>query len=209
MRLVLRPARRRARLCLPGSRGTGRRTRARDRRGDRRRRAARPGAGGVRRGGRGAVRLLHAGLIVATVDLLDRSPPRATTRSARRSRGTSAGARDTGGSSMPCAGRQRREHGRAAARARGSQDPPPGRCPQGDRRLRVLERPQSTRDALGKDAAEPPRARAHRVNRSRPGAPAPRGARCPDPCRRARREDVRPGVPRPAGARDRSSALSR
>ncbi len=50
-----------ARLRVPRARGAGRRPRGGDGRGAGRRRPAAPRAGGVRRGGRGAVRLLHAG----------------------------------------------------------------------------------------------------------------------------------------------------
>ncbi len=75
VRLVLGAARRRARLLVPRARGAGRRPRGRHRRGPRRRRLAPPGAGGVRRGRRGAVRLLHAGS-----RRRDRRPARARAR---------------------------------------------------------------------------------------------------------------------------------
>ena len=61
VRLVLGAARRGARVRVPRARGAGGRARGDDGRGARRRRRAAPRAGGVRRGRRGAVRLLHAG----------------------------------------------------------------------------------------------------------------------------------------------------
>src|SRR4051812_15075742 len=61
MRLVLRPARRNARVCMPRTRRASRRARRHHRRGTRTRGRASSGAAGVRRGGRRAVRLLHAG----------------------------------------------------------------------------------------------------------------------------------------------------
>src|SRR3954452_9418534 len=60
MRLVLRPARRHARVCMPRARRASRRARRHHRRGTRTRGRASSGAAGVRRGGRRAVRLLHA-----------------------------------------------------------------------------------------------------------------------------------------------------
>src|SRR5262245_59802556 len=60
MWLVLRAARRLTRLRVPGAGGTGRRPRRRHRRGPRGRRLAPPGAGRIRRSGRGAMRFLHA-----------------------------------------------------------------------------------------------------------------------------------------------------
>src|SRR3712207_1979430 len=59
VRLVLRLPRRRARLLLPGARGPGRGPRGGDGRGHSRRRGPAPRAGGLCRGGRGAVRVLH------------------------------------------------------------------------------------------------------------------------------------------------------
>ena len=90
-----------------------------------------PGAGGVRRHRRGAVRLLHAGLRRRG----GRSPApslrsRRTTRSARRSPGTSAAAPGTRRSSTPFTWRPSDEHGRLARfvagtrrRARGAPTP--------------------------------------------------------------------------------------
>ena len=104
VRLVLGAARRHARLRVPRARGAGRRPRGRHGRGPRRRRRAPPRAGGVRRGRRRPVRLLHA-----RPRRRDRRPararaePDATTRSARRSPATSAAARATRRSSTPSA----------------------------------------------------------------------------------------------------------
>src|SRR3954452_305664 len=61
MRLVLRPARRNARVCVPRARRASRRAQRQHRRRTRTRARASSGAAGVRRGGRRAVRLLHAG----------------------------------------------------------------------------------------------------------------------------------------------------
>src|SRR5829696_1950171 len=61
MRLVLRLPRRRARLLVPGARGPGRGPHAHHGRGNRERRGSAPGAGGLRRGRRGAVWVLHPG----------------------------------------------------------------------------------------------------------------------------------------------------
>src|SRR4051795_9704591 len=60
MRLLLPPARRNARVCMPRARRASRRARRHHRRGTRTRGRASSGAAGVRRGGRRAVRLLHA-----------------------------------------------------------------------------------------------------------------------------------------------------
>ena len=61
VRLVLGRRRRHAGLLVPRARGVGRRPRDHDRRGPRDRRSAQRRAAGLRRRGRGAVRLLHAG----------------------------------------------------------------------------------------------------------------------------------------------------
>jgi carbon-monoxide dehydrogenase small subunit len=61
-----------------------------------------PAAGGVLGQARPAVRLLHAGMIMAAADLLERTPNPARTRSATAWRATSAAARATTTSWPPC-----------------------------------------------------------------------------------------------------------
>src|SRR5260370_12237394 len=61
VRVLLGVSRRDARMRVPGPGRPGRRSGPRDRRGDRLGRVAASGAGGVRRGGCGSVRLLHPG----------------------------------------------------------------------------------------------------------------------------------------------------
>ncbi len=109
VRLVLGAPRRHARVRVPRARGAGRRPRGRHGRGPGRRRRAAPRPGGVRRGRRSPVRLLHAG-----PRRRDRrpapahAPTRARTRSARRSPATSAAAPGTRRSSTPSASRRER-----------------------------------------------------------------------------------------------------
>ena len=103
VRLVHGLPRRRAGLRLPGRRRPGRGPRGRHRRGPGRRRRAAPGAAGVPRGRRGAVRLLHA-----RADRRRARPAgarrraRATRRSARRWPATCAAAPATRRSSTRC-----------------------------------------------------------------------------------------------------------
>ena len=93
MRVVLGAARRHARVLRAScSASAGGRSRGRHGGRARRRRAAPPRAGGIRGGGRGAVRLLHAGARRRRDRPARRTRTRATTRSARRSPGTSAAA---------------------------------------------------------------------------------------------------------------------
>ena len=157
VRLVLGLPRRRARVLVPGRRRAGRGARGRDRRGARAGGRAAPGAGGVPRGGRGPVRLLHAG-----PDRGDARPAgaqrrrRPTPRSARRSPATCAAARATRRSSTRCGWRPRghdrrstaarsrpsraRSHGRRPRRVRGRPDRrgrPRRRAREGDAHRRV------------------------------------------------------------------------
>ena len=100
VRLVLGARRRRARVLLPGARRVGRRLRDRDARGTaaRRTRRAHRRAAGVRRRGRGAVRLLHAGSgDGGPRPARPRRHAPTTSRSARRSPATCAAAPATGG----------------------------------------------------------------------------------------------------------------
>ena len=137
------------------------------------------GAAGVRRGGRRAVRLLHAG-----PRRRDGGPAaaerraRPTTRSARRSPATSAAAPATRRSSTRCASPRVRHdadrdphaaggQGRRARRAH-------RRAAEGEGRVRVRERPVAPGHALGPHAAQPARARAHRLDRH-----LARRSRCP------------------------------
>ncbi len=126
--------------------------------GSRRRGRAAPGAGGVRRGGRGAVRVLHAG-----PDRRDARPAgaqsrrRRTRRSARRSPATCAAARATRRSSTRSGWRRRDVILEALRRrdGRGRRVPRRARRHRGqpDRRrrpgpLRRRRRPRSTRARL-------------------------------------------------------------
>ena len=104
-------------MRVPRARRAGGRARGRDGRGPRRRRRPASGAGGVRRRGRGAVRLLHARASSSRRPIsCAASPTRRTTRSARRSRATSAAAPATRRSSTPCTWRRRDEHRHPHAR---------------------------------------------------------------------------------------------
>ena len=93
VRLVLGAARRDARLLVPRPRRAGRRPRRDTVEGLADGERAAPGAGGVRRDGRGAVRVLHARAWSSPPPTCSRArPTRPTTRSARRSPATSAAA---------------------------------------------------------------------------------------------------------------------
>ena len=236
VRLVLGAARRDARLLVPRARGAGRRARRHDDRGAGRRRGAPSGAGGVRRGGRRAVRVLHAG---ARRRRRRPAPPDARSDRRRDPRGalraTSAAARATRRSSTPCAWRQRtagdesvqnrdeghlapglrratipagggwsrspprvgvralsavagrvraRHDGRrsrraAQGRADRGEPAPGGRRSEGQGRVRLLERPERARDALGPHRSQPARARADPRDRHlRPRS----GCRASTPC---------------------------
>ena len=226
MRLVLGAARRRARLRLPRARGAGRRPRGDDGRGARRRRRAPPGAGGVRRGGRGPVRLLHPG-----ARRRDGRPARAhartrpTTRSARRSRATSAAAPATRRSSTRCGsppGARHERHaraGRACARDDRRSDhsswagrqslPRADGAPKVNGRVRVLERPQAPGMLCGHTLRSPHAHARDPLDRHRRGARDARRARGAHARRRPGREALRARVRRPAGARDRPRPLLR
>ena len=179
----------------------------------RRGRAAR-GPAGVRRRGRGPVRLLHAGA--------DRRQPRpAAARPAAERRRHPRGARRQ---PVPLHGlredhRRRAARRRAAGRRAGMSAPvvaPPGRVvagghrhqpasgstaiPKVARRVRVLVGHERRRDAVGRDAAQPAPARADpRARHERRGRRA-RRARRAHPRRRARAQDVRARARRPARA---------
>ena len=81
---------------------------------------------------------------------------------------------------------------------------------EGEGRVRVLERPERARDALGPHRPQPARARADPRDRhlARRVDDAGRPRR-PDARRRPGREALRPRVPRPARARDRPRPLLR
>ena len=138
-------------------------------------------------------------------------PIRRTTRSARRSRATSAAAPGTRRSSTRCTWRPVDEHRDedAAPRPRRDDASSRRRRAEGHRRVRILERPPGRRDALGPDRPQPARARANRRDRYvRSGRHA--GRACGSHARgRPRTEDLRARLRGPAGARDRSRALLR
>ena len=215
MRLVLGAPRRRPRLRVPRPGGAGRRARGQDGRGAARRGRAAPGPAGVRRRGRGAVRLLHAG-------------PRRRDRGAARARAEPERRRHPRGAlrqPLPLhrlrqdlrrrpAGGPTREHDRRAA---GPAPARPGRRSrdasrrdaEGDGRVRVLERPERGRDALGRHRAQPARPREDRLARHLRGAGDGGRARRAHPRGRAGPEDLRPRVRRPARARGRQGAVLR
>ena len=116
LRRVHGAARRRGGALVPAVRGAGRRRRGHDHRGlRRRRRHALDRAGGVPPGPRPAVRVLHARLRRLGARVPRGEPDaRPTTRSARRSRATSAAAPATRGSSTRSAAPPRRSSDGAA-----------------------------------------------------------------------------------------------
>ncbi len=80
---------------------------------------------------------------------------------------------------------------------------------EGDRRVRIFERPPGRRHALGAHRPQPARARAHPRDRRLRSARDARSACRPHARGRAGQEAVRPGIPGSAGARDRPGALLR
>ena len=195
--------------CLVAG-GAGRRARRRHGRGARRRRSPAPRAGGVRRGGRRPVRLLHAGF------RRRRGRPAATRPESDRARDPRGAVREPlplhrlpedprrspGGGGMSAGQTLQRGHAQAQRTAR-------GRDAEGDGRVRVLERPARGGDAVGSHRPQPARARPRAVDRHDGGgrdAGCPRGA---DGGGRPRAQGLRARVRRPAGARGRPRALLR
>ena len=171
-------ARRRVGQVVHGARRAGRRQRRDDDRGARLGRRAAPGAAGLPRAARAAVRLLHAGLRHGDgLAAARRTRARRRRRSAARSRATSAAAP---GTTTSCA-RSRRRRGRA-------HDP---------RRVRVRAR------GVGRGGDRAPRPRRGREAARRRTLPDPRDEaphRAPDAARRhrpTRRPALRPRGRRP------------
>ena len=127
------------------------------------------------------------GLVVATVDLLEREPGalrRRDPRGALRQPLPLHGLRRR--SSTPFGRRPRRERDeRPSARSpagSATASPRPDGAAEGEGGVRLLERPPGGGDALGPHAAQPPCARPHRRDRHRAGA---------DDARRPRRAHAR------------------
>ena len=97
------------------------------------------------------------------------------------------------------------DHSAAQARARPHRrdDRSRRRHPEGQRRVRLLERPGRAGDALGPHRPQPARSRARHGDRHCRGGDDGRRARGADARGRPRRKALRARVPRSAGARDR------
>ena len=91
--------------------------------------------------------------------------------------------------------------GATPARAGRRSRAPARRDAEGNGRVRVLERPERGRDALGRHRPQPPRAREARRARHLAGGADAGGPRGADARGRARAEDLRARVRRPARAR--------
>ena len=186
-----------------------------------RRRRAAPGAGGVRRGRRGAVRLLHAGpRRRGRRPARARRRTRATTRSARRSRATSAAAPATGkifdavrsaasgpsnavSQSPPRRALELGRVGESVRRVDGD--------PQGHGRVRLLERPLRAPGCSGatRCAARTRTRGSSRIDISAGARACPASTPCSPTTTSPAQKTLRARVPRPARARDRPRPLLR
>ena len=184
------------------------------------RRRAAPRPGGVPRRRRRAVRVLHAG-----PDRRHRRPARSHAEPDRRPDPRGALRQPLPLHRLP--EDLRRGAGRGSGMTRRRRRPPPrrrhrlelGRIGEPVRRpdgaaegagpVRVLERPQRGRDALGAHAPQPARPRPRRLDRHLAGRDDAGRPRRPHARGRPREQDLRARVRRPAGARDRPRPLLR
>jgi hypothetical protein len=209
VRILLRLARRRARVHVPRTGAPGRRARGAHDRGAGTGRSTPRRAGGVPRRRRRPVRLLHP-----RSRHRGRRPARAQPRSRRR-----RDPRRARGQPLPLHGvsqdprrraprcRTGRDPDSGCTRARGGERGPGGRPGEGHGRLRVRGRPPRRGHAPRGDPAQPARVRPHPLDRYDPRGGRSRRARRPHGGRRPRPVDLRPRVRGPARARVRRRAL--